>query len=62
MKKALVFLCAMLLVFSVVGVAGAVAIPFQVGTGGFLEETEEKLKTTPLGRNFLNDCLQIFVP
>ena len=39
MKKFLVFLCAMSLVFGVVGVAGAVAIPFQVGTGGFLEET-----------------------
>jgi len=29
----------MSLVFGVVGVAGAVAIPFQVGTGGFLEGT-----------------------
>ena len=39
MKKLLLFLAAILLVFGVVGTASAVAIPFQIGTGGYLEET-----------------------
>jgi len=42
MKKLLalftVFLCALFFIFGVAGTAGATAIPFQVGTNGFLTE------------------------
>jgi hypothetical protein len=37
MKKVFVFLCSLVMVIGLTGVAGA--IPFQVGTGGTLEET-----------------------